>query len=312
MPQDEHLPCDVYRITFPNWSLLHDAAKARLRATLLRQQQAFVGASPNRRGLIGLSELGNTVAGFYVQEDLRQGLEGNSPRDLEQSQQANFEKLFFAIELDQGLVVIQRRKIPGYVSMNYTSMFEAFVFLLTRVMQVADIEILSIRLEKFYRERTQDEMRRIFFAREAVEIDVYDLHSKSISEEVQLSNPDPREEDLYRRIFQQDLASIEQEIIRAAPGKDLRKTKTSKAAIGAGRIRKVVSRLPEGGTDTFFMEQDERIVVPVDDGKQYITREETAALNAIIQRRFREHPLTFTGNDPNSDWGPLFNLRDKL
>jgi len=127
MPQQDLLPCDVYQITFPNWPQLHQAAKDRFGAVVLRQaQRDFFGAAPGRRGFTGLQQVDNTIAGFYVQEGLREGLEGNSPTELSPIANANFEKLFFAVVLDVGYVILQRRKLTGYVTMNYTVMVEEF------------------------------------------------------------------------------------------------------------------------------------------------------------------------------------------
>jgi hypothetical protein len=244
-----------------------------------------------------------------VQEDLRQGLEGSSPNALHPNTRANFEKLFFAFVIDEGHVVIQRTTIPGYVAMNYTTMRRDFEQSLLDVMILAGVGVSQIQLRKFYRQRTQEEMYSIFMENVIDEIVVTDLRGKNVREEVQLSNPDPSEEIMLKRIFNGDFQRIEAETIKAAAGQDLKKTKSAKAAVGAGHTEKIVVRRSTDDTETFFTEQDEKLNLPIDDQKSEMDSSDMNTFVEIYERKIKIPASKFSSK--TTDLGPLFTWNQR-
>ncbi len=307
MSTPDRLNCDVWQIVFPDWKKLIDEKAQGAIWNVFRTWADFEGVPPSRKGFVGISRVATTIVGFYIQEDLRVGLQGDSPESLHHNQQANFEKLFFAFVLDDGLFVLQRTNLSGYVAMNYTSMRNDFISMLTLILNRAGIPVAKIIPERFYRKRSQEEMRQIFLGNLAVEMNVTDLNHKTVPESVQLSNPDPKEEEILKRIFNRDYENIDDENLRAAFGKDLRLTKTGKAAAHTGIIRKVTVRLLNGDPETFQEEQDEKIDVPVDDNKEHITADEARNVIEIVERRVRIPAHLLGADRPLSDLGPLFS-----
>ncbi len=161
MPKQNKLHCDILQIVHPDWKLVDEAARESIWGTL-RDMEDFIGTKPNRKGFAGVNRLANTIAGFYIQEDLRIGLKGDAPESLTHSQDANFEKLFFALILDAGHIIFQRTTVSDYVSMNYTTMRGDFEGMLALVLNQAGIKVARVVLTKYYRKRSQEEMREIF------------------------------------------------------------------------------------------------------------------------------------------------------
>ena len=217
MRRRDPMRCEVYEIIIPPWEKIANDQKHAI-ARAFQETTDFFGRERSRRGFKGVTQSneGNVIIGFYVQEDLRQGLEGSSPDELQPTTRANFEKLFFALVLDTGHIVIQRTTISGYVALNYTTMRRDFEQTLLDVMEMAGVGISQLQLRKFYRERTQEEMFSIFTENIIDEIVVTDLSGKNVKEDVQLSNPDPSEEIMLKRIFNGDFERIEEETIKAA------------------------------------------------------------------------------------------------
>jgi hypothetical protein len=310
MPRQKKMPCDVFRIVHPDWGRIDEEARESIWETL-RDMHDFIGIKLSRKGFIGVNRVANTVAGFYVQEDLREGLRGDRPKALTRSQDANFEKLFFALALDAGHVILQRTKLYGYVSMNYTTMRREFESMLALVLSKAGITIARVQLTKFYRRRSQDEMRKIFFGNPALEVNVTELHRKTVPDYVHLANPEPGEEIFLKRIFNGDFEHVDEETLKAAPGKDLRVTKTAKAAVSAGTVTRTMVRSHSGEPELFETEQDEKIEVPVDDSKESVTSREIRDVIEIVERRITIPTRLMTDRQSLSDL-PLFtHLEDK-
>lgn len=307
MAQPDRIPCDVWIITFPNFEKFNQDQKEALLKSIVELKD-FVNDPP--RGIIGTVRHGNSIAGFYIEEGRRRGLHGDSPNNLAPSQDSNFEKLFFALLLDRGYVVLQDTKLVNYVDLNYPTMRTDFVELLTLLLNRSGIPTARVTWEKYYNRRSQEEMRQLFFSDTASEIDIVDLRGQVVPETIQLSNPDPGEELLLKRIYNREFETIDQEQIKAGPNGDLRKTKSGKAAVGAGTIRKLVSISPSGVPETFYEEQDENIDVPVDTGKQHITTPEIQDMIQIIERRIILPAKLLSGNRKLSDFGPLFGNMD--
>jgi len=284
MPKQKKMPCDVLEIVHPNWNRIDKESRESIWETL-RDMHDFIGIQPSRKGFIGVNRVANMVAGFYVQEDLREGLRGDSPEVLTRSQDANFEKLFFALVLDAGHVILQRTTLSGYVSMNYTTMRNEFEAMLALVLNRAGITIARVQLTKFYKRRSQEEMRELFFGNPALEVNVTELHRKTVPDYVHLANPDPGEEILFKRLFNGDYERLDEETLKAAPGEDLRVTKTAKAAVSAGRVTRTVVLSRNGEPEPFEVEQDEKIKVPVDDSKELVTSREIQDVIEIVERR---------------------------
>ena len=313
MPRQDPLPCEVSEIIAPAWDKITSEQRQAI-LSAFKQLDGLFGEASSRRGFSSLnySEDDNTIIGFYVQEDLRRGLEGSTAGELLLSTRANFEKLFFAFILDVGHIILQRTRISSdYVALNYPTMKRDFENTLQEIMILAGLNVSQLQLQRFYRLRSQEEMYTIFTENVVDEIEVVDLKDKVVREDIQLSNPDPSEEIMLKRIFNGDFQRIEAETIKAANGEDLRKTKSAKAAIGAGTTRKIVTRNSSGETDTYYTEQDEKINVPIDDQKSELDDRDMQNVIEIYERRIRRIPLSRVSHE-SSDLGPLFTWKQGL
>lgn len=310
MARQDKLRCEVYEVVFPEWARV---TKERQEAIwqVLNSWNDFIGKTPSRKGFApGIKRLDNLIAGFYIQEDLREGLEGDSLLSLKHSQNANFEKLFFALIFDLGYVIIQRTNLTGYVTMNYTQMRNDFELVLAEVFNRAEITVNRIQLAKFYRKRTAEEMRAIFFGNTCHEAEITGLYKRTVPDSTQLSNPDPSEEGMLKRIFNREFETVDGETLRAAPGKDLRSSKSGKAAVSAGDTRKLVIQMPNGNEETLYVEQDEKLDIPVDDSKEAVSPSEMSGVIEIIDRRIRMPANLFATGRPLPNFGPLFEAID--
>jgi hypothetical protein len=306
-PQTPRIPCDVLLIAFPDMSTFHEDQRDAIFRTAT-QLSNFLD-SP-RRAFTGIARLGNALAGFYVEEGQRQGLHGDTPTNLALTHDSNFQKLFFALLPDRGCVILQKTSLHDYVDLNYSSMRNDFFELLTQMLNRAGIPVARIQWSKYYKQRTQEEMRRLFFGSTARSMDVVGLYRQAVREEIQLANPDPSEELLLKRIYNKEFETIDEESLKAGPDGDLRNTKTGKAAIGAGNIRKIVSVMPSGETETFYIEQDEKVELPIDTNKSYVTSTEIHDTIEIVERRIIIPVSIINKQHPLSDLGPLFRLTE--
>jgi len=304
MAADDYIPCDVYQIDFPEWNRMTASLQENLANTLLGTKD-FLGEFPSRRGVTGVYRQDNYILGFYLQEDLRYGLEGDHLSSLSQVEAANIEKIFFAFVLDVGHVVIQRTRLSGYVSMSYPSMVNGLQDYFAHLINGAGLQIARLAWSKFYRKRTQDEMRSIFFDNRAVEIRVTDLFGKSVPDTVQLSNPDPKEEEILKRIYKREFETVDDAHLRAAQGQDLRKSKTSKAAISAGDVKQIIILSSADIEETYYETQDERITVHVDDRKKFLTDDEVRSVIEVYSHRIRVFQKT--DKPKPTSLGPLFD-----
>lgn len=302
-PRRDPMRCEVFEIT--GWNNISIEKKQAI-SRIFQELDTFFGQAPFRRGFSGINKShdGNTIIGFYVQEDLREGLEGSSPDQLKRQERANFESLFFGLVVDVGHVIIQRTTISGYLTLNYTTMRRDFENTLIETFKLAGLDIIQLHLQKFFRQRTQEEMFSIFIENIVLEVEVSDLMGKKVRENVQLSNPDPSEEIFLRRIFDGDFQKIESESIKAADGQDLRKTKSAKAAVGAGHTQKIVVKRSTNETETFYTEQDEKLDVPIDDQKSQMSDKDVVSFIEVYERKIK---IPVSKMPPKiTDLGPIF------
>jgi hypothetical protein len=307
MAKSERIPCEVWEIVFPDWSRI-DKEKQESIWHVLNTWSEFVGSESSRKGFAPqIKRVGDLVAGFYIQEGLRESLQGgDTPESLRHGQQANFEKVFFALILDLGYVVLQSKKLFDYVNLNYTQMRNDFEVILNLVLNRAGIPTTRIQMTKFYRKRTQEQMRALFHDNVSLEIEVSGLYGKTVPETIQLSNPDPSEELILKRIFNRDYQAVDGVNLSAAPGKDLRFAKSAKAAVNTGEVHKIVTQLVSGGSETIYAVQDEKVNLPIDDYKEVVTTSEMDGIIEIIERRIRIPVSVIASNRPLPDFGPLF------
>ena len=73
---DAPIHCEVFRITWPDWSTVTDARKVSIWQVM--NQGIEDGLPPNRRSFVGINRLGDVITGFFAHEDRRIGVQYDS------------------------------------------------------------------------------------------------------------------------------------------------------------------------------------------------------------------------------------------
>jgi hypothetical protein len=258
-PMSEEIRCEVFRISWPDWSLVTDEIKDNIWQVM--SQQVEEGEPPNRRGFVGTTRFEDVVAGFFAHEDRRLGVQYDRHWNREDREAAEFEHLFFALVLGQAQVVLQHKRVDReYVTINMPVMRRQFFNLLGVVLQRAGLPSDHVVPQLFRVERQKDDLIRIFDAYHIIQVSVGDLLGRRVPGDVRLLNPDIDKDSILKQVLNSDYQHMDELEARAGEpeaGSDLRTAITVKAAILTGEPREV--RAIVGGQErTFRKTQRER------------------------------------------------------
>ncbi len=151
----EEIRCEVFRISWPDWSLVTDEIKENIWQVM--SQQVEEGEPPSRRGFVGTTRFKDIIAGFFAHEDRRLGVQYDRYWNREDREAAEFEHLFFALVLGQAQVVLQHKRVGReYVTINMPVMRRQFFDLLGVVFQRAGLPSDCVVPQLFREERQKD------------------------------------------------------------------------------------------------------------------------------------------------------------
>jgi hypothetical protein len=271
------------------------------------------GLPPNRRSFVGINRLGDVITGFFAHEDRRIGVQYDSHWIKQERSDEEFEHLFFALVLDQGQVVLQRKRVDReFVTINLDTMRRAFFDLLGTALQKAGFTSDQIRRQLFQQTRQKAEMLRIFDENQVTYIRVKELRGRRVPEEVRLFNPDVDKDTILRQVLNDDYQHMDE--LEASAGEEvgasnLREAKVIRGAMLTGEpqeVRAVIANQER----TFRLKQRERFKMQLDTpvGEPVQQRD----IERLIRIVRTEYFIPASLAESTASLGPLFDhMRDK-
>jgi len=157
----EKIRCEVFRILRPDWSSVTEEKREEIWRAI--RQGVEDGEPPKRKGFVGVRCLDDVIVGFFAHEDLRMGVQYDRDWTKKEHRREEFEHLFFALVMDQGQVILQRKRVDReFVTINLNVMRRAFFELLRMVFAGAGFDKDRIIHEPFQETRDKTEMLHIF------------------------------------------------------------------------------------------------------------------------------------------------------
>jgi hypothetical protein len=185
----DKIHCEVFRITWPDWSAVTQERKENIWEVV--KEGIEDGESPSRRSFVGVSRLDDVIAGFFAHEDQRVGVQYDNRWKKQQTTDEEFEHLFFALVLDQGLVVLQRKRVDReFVTINLRVLRREFFDLLGKALLRAGFQSARIGRIPFEETREKSDMLRIFSEYQIIYIRVTGLRGQCVPQDLKLFNPD--------------------------------------------------------------------------------------------------------------------------
>jgi hypothetical protein len=233
--------CEVFRVTWPDWSTVTNERKGSIWQVM--SEGVEDGLPPNRRAFVGINRLGHVIAGFFAHEDRRIGVQYDSHWTKQVQSGEEFEHLFFALVLDQGQVVLQRKRVEReFVTINLNAMRRAFFDLLGITFLQAGFKSDRIMRQLFQETRHKAEMLRIFNEHQVTHIRVKELRGRRVPEEINLFNPDVDKDTILKQVLNDDYQHMDE--LEASAGEDvgasnLREAKVVRAAMLTGEPQEV-------------------------------------------------------------------------
>jgi len=261
----EEIRCEVFRITWPDWSSVTDELRENIWRVL--SERVEDGEPPNRRGFVGTTRFEYVIAGFFAHEDRRLGVQYDRDWHRENREAAEFEHLFFALVLDQAQVILQHKRVGReFVTINLPTMRRAFFDLLGVVFQQAGLPSDRIAKQPFHEERQKDYLIQIFNAYSTTCVKIGELLGRRVPEDIKLFNPDIDKDSILRQVLNGDYQHVNELEARAGEtetGSDLREAKSIRAAMLTGEPSEVRA-IVKGQERTFRKTQQERFSMPFD------------------------------------------------
>lgn len=255
----EEIRCEVFRITWPDWSSISKECQEQIWEVI--EHGVSEGEPPSRMGLVGTSRHEDVVAGFFACEDLRTGVQYDGDWRKQQQEGAEFEHLFFALILEPGQIVLQRKRIDrDFVTINLPEMRRKFFRLIGKVLKSAGCPSDQIRVKPFREERSKEDLIEVFKSHQVTYVRVKGLLGRHVPDSVKLFNPNIDQDLILKQILNGDynhLDEFEASTSENAQGGNLREAKIVKAAMLTGEPQEVRAKVSDQER-TFRLSQREK------------------------------------------------------
>lgn len=205
-------------------------------------------------GFVKIKHFGETcIYGAFTQEYLVEGKEYDSvTKEEHHVEQLLCEDRWFLFKINIGLVLLESTSFPYNISeLTFPKTRKRFFGLLKH----ATVKILSrgTKEMEYSRVITQTEMLNFFKrAYRVTEMDVDRLLNANLPRDIQLSNPDPKNEKILKTFLENQLKDIDRAKFHAGKDEgDLKNPKLPTAYGQAGRIKEFVDTKEDGQTKEY-------------------------------------------------------------
>lgn len=258
---------------------------------------------------MGVSRNEHTIAGFFAHEDIRQGVQYDRKWTKEQIEGAEFEHLFFALDLEQGRVILQRKRIASdFVSINLSYLRRALFDLLGTVFLAAGFSSAEIRRIPFQEERKKSDLIGIFESYNITYVRITELRGKQVPDSLYLFNPDIDRDIILKQALRDDyenLDELEAKANESDVSANLRDAKTIRAAMAAGEPEEVRAVI-DNHERAFRKTQRERFDMQLDTNVGELVQDND--IERLVRIIRTEYYIPESVAKRHLDFGPLFSL----
>jgi hypothetical protein len=263
------MTCQYNEIIGPSWPADDSAADA-LWSRL--EGADWFGEPPGRAGFSDMRRYSSHVHfGYFAVEHPITIVTYDDQKRMQEHLEESFEHIWFAIFLEEGRLVAQRRRFI-HRDLNPADVVQSLETSLASLFGAAGLVVVDYKPFESY--VTKEEFLEEFSLGGITEVQIDSLHGRSVPDAIKLLNPDIDRDAILKESYAHDNRHIAELAAKAAPEGDLSKTRLFKAEVAAGDPR-LMKREIEGGTivrhrvvtDTleFRVTQTETRVVPTDD-----------------------------------------------
>lgn len=220
------MTCQYNEIIGPSWPAEESAADS-LWSSL--ETTEWFGAAPERSGFADLRRYEPFVfVGYFAVEKPITIVTYDDQKQMEEHEEESFEHIWFALFLEEGRVLAQRRRFI-HRDLEATEVLRRFETSLASMIGSAGIFAVDFRpFEHFV---SKEEFLREFAEGRVTEIHIDSLHGKSVPAPVRLFNPDFDRDEVLKESYAEDNLQVEELIGKAAASGDLSKTKLFRAEV---------------------------------------------------------------------------------
>ncbi len=195
----------------------------------------LVGDVPNRFGFVKCERINeNQIYGYFTQE-LEEGRHRyNDQKKEEKYIDIPFEDFFFILLFDDGLCLLQSRKIKN---ISMPTVEERFAEALESVFK--NLGVNFYHLMDCTLTIGKDEFIRIFNTENILSLKVDSLKGRTIPEDFKIFNPEAEKDSIVRAYFNDDFKHLDEFFGSTNRGGGLQESKLSKTILNTGEPRKM-------------------------------------------------------------------------
>lgn len=285
--------CQYEQMVGPTWPLSAEMAD-QIWASL--QEPPWFEEPPDRYGFVDLDRYSDSIImGYFAVEKPLHIVRYDNEKHREEHEEESFEHIWFALFLDLGRLLAQRRRFihrklqaDQVIQRLRETLALKFASSLTPILEFRPYEKV-VEKETFLSEFSRGRVR---------EVRIDSLGGAVVPADVRLFNPDVDKDAILREVLTQDNLHIDRLTAHATEGGDLEKAKVVRGEMAAGEPHYLKREDDEGASIVFQREIRETLYVPADieETRAALSNEDKDRVVAIVEerpvpkRRRREQP----------------------
>ncbi|MCX6032093.1 MAG: hypothetical protein NT169_22700 [Chloroflexi bacterium] len=296
----------LYQIEAPDWANVQEGHQRRIAQTIL--SGGWRPVNGRRRGFLNCHERSGVVYGYFAREGSLQVEQYDDQQQPLQDEQPSFERILFILFLNEGMLLVQSIRVYNYQDLSGPLVREALFDELEIVLKTSGLSFPRIKLERYKREYTREQMVEIFLQHDITRVEIDQLMGTHVPVEVRLFNPD-FDADLFTKSVIDEALTRSDQIDWV--GEHLQTIKMLKGIVTAGSPKIVVGTDDDGELREWLRSAPEEITLALDTNSVHFPEDDLERLLSLVKRKLgllrdRLAELKRTRDSSTRDL-PLFN-----
>ena len=216
-----------------DWNVLDDDQREEVIEHLFKSP--FVGVMPDKFGFVKCKKIDeNRICGSFTHAHEEEKHRYDDRKEEVPYKDDPFEDFFFILLFDEGLCLLQRRKVRG---LSMSTVEERFNETLKSIF--GDVGVDFKYLEDISFAVGKDEFIRIFNTENILSLKVDSLKGRTIPEDFKIFNPEVEKDSMTRAYWADEFTCMDGLSTSANGGGGLQDSKTSKIALNTGEPKEM-------------------------------------------------------------------------
>lgn len=271
----------LYQIESPDWTQVDDRHRQRIVEPVV--QGGWRWANGNRRGFLHCKEQGGVLYGYFAAEgslDVEQYDENQQPIRQEQK---SFERLLFLLFLNEGMLLVQSIRVYNFRDISGPLIRDSLLEELSTVFRDAGLAFENLRLVRYRKALSKEEMQQLFFAHDITAVEIDGLFGSRVPSDVRLFNPDFDADAFLKAVIDSDLGMSDKSTWE---GEHLQRAKIVKGLVAAGNPKFVRGYDEHGELREWDRSSPEDIPIVLNTEATYFPDEDLARLLDFIRLKY--------------------------